>query len=81
LPKHNYKILIENTPEYDVYVKIPHRYIEKNNLEFKNATTILNEIGGDYLMLDAYYQGVWVPKNIIQFEKVKTYSLTNHTES
>lgn len=63
-------VLIEKTAEYELRFKIKMDFLEENNIEFKNVSKILNEIDDEYLMLDAYLQGVWIPKSMIEPEKV-----------
>lgn len=64
------EVLIEKTSKYELRFKISQKYLEQNNIEFKRVSTILNEIDDEYLMLDAYLKGVWIPKKIIEPEKV-----------
>jgi hypothetical protein len=70
IPDNNHaKILIKNEPTQKVYLKIPVWYLENNELEFKSESIILNELIDEYLLIDAYNKGVWIPKNIVQLEK------------
>ncbi|MFP4654961.1 MAG: hypothetical protein ACLFMM_04705 [Methanohalobium sp.] len=64
------RVVIERTPEYEFQFKIPSDYLENRGIELKEVSIVLNEIEDEYLMLDAYYQGVWIPKEIIEPEKI-----------
>ena len=64
------RVVIERTPEYEFRFKIPYDYLENNGIELKEVSIVLNEIEDEYLMLDAYYQGVWIPKEIVEPEKI-----------
>ena len=65
------KILIEKSLEYEIYFYIPHEHLEKNAIKFGNRSYILNELKDEYLMLDAYSQGVWIPKDIVGCTKIE----------
>ncbi|ADI73577.1 hypothetical protein Metev_0671 [Methanohalobium evestigatum Z-7303] len=63
-------VLVEKTPEYELRFRIKKDYLEQNNIEFSHTSKVLNEIDDEYLMLDSHRQGVWIPKEIIECEKV-----------
>ena len=65
------KILVKNKHEQKFYLKIPYWYLEENELEFKPESIILNELGNEYLVIDAYNMGVWIPKEITQLENTE----------
>lgn len=62
------KILVKNKHEQKLYLKIPVRYLEENELEFNPESIILNELDNEYLLIDAYNKGVWIPKEITRLE-------------
>ena len=64
------KVLIEKTPEYELHFRINKDYLEQKNIEFNHISKVLNEINDEYLMLDSYRQGVWIPKWVVESEKV-----------
>lgn len=64
------RVVIERTPQYEFLFKIPKNYLENKEIELNNVSIILNEIDKEYLMLDAYQQGVWISKKVIELEKV-----------
>lgn len=64
------RIVIERTSGYEYHFRIPYDYLENNGIELKDVSTVLNEIEDEYLILDANYQGVWIPKEIVKPEKV-----------
>jgi hypothetical protein len=63
-------VLIEKTLEYELHFRINKDFLEHNNIEFNHTSKVLNEINDEYLMLDSHLQGVWIPKEIIECEKV-----------
>lgn len=63
-------VLIEKTPEYELRFRIKKDYLEQNNIEFNHISKVLNEIDDEYLMLDSHRQGVWIPKWVVESEKV-----------
>ncbi|WP_292486212.1 hypothetical protein [Methanohalobium sp.] len=63
-------VLIEKTTEYELRFRIKKDYLDQNNIEFNRISKVLNEIDDEYLMLDLHRQGVWIPKEIIECEKV-----------
>ncbi|MFP4655572.1 MAG: hypothetical protein ACLFMM_07885 [Methanohalobium sp.] len=75
--KKQHDIIVKRTSAGELHFKIQVDFLEKYDIEFTGESVILNEIGDAYLMVDAYTNGVWIPKKVINEEVVKKPPLEN----
>ncbi|ADI73097.1 hypothetical protein Metev_0166 [Methanohalobium evestigatum Z-7303] len=64
------QISVEKTSEYEIYFYILHEYLKENNIVLSNKSVVLNEVDGDYLILDYVLKSVWIPKSQIKHEYI-----------
>lgn len=75
--KKQHDIIVKRTNLSELHFKIPVDFLETYGIEFNRETIILNEIKDSYLLVDAYTNGVWIPKKVIIEEVLETPQLEN----
>lgn len=75
--KKQHDIIVKRTPAGELHFKIPVDFLETYDIEFNNESIILNEIKDAYLLVDAYTNGVWIPKKVISEEVLEAPRLKN----
>ena len=75
--KKQHDLIVKRTPAGELLFKIPVDFLETYDIEFNNESIILNEMEDAYLLIDAYTNGVWIPKKVISEEVLEAPRLEN----